>query len=211
MRTAQNHAMPAASAPTIVNVGYKSTNVWVISTPATRFMLDLGWPGTLGLLRANLERMGIPVHEIRHGLATHYHLDHAGLAQELKQFGMRLLLADVQRDAMPHLGDHAKPADRLVPVVDDALTIHFDIAGSRALLAGIGLAGEVVHTPGHSDDSVSLLLDDGSVFTGDLTHPHFMTEAEAPVTTQSWHTLRERGARTVYAGHGPVRPMPALS
>lgn len=201
--------MPATATHTIVNVGYKSTNVWVISTAGTRVMLDLGWPGTLGLLRANLERMDIPVHEIRHGLATHYHIDHAGLAQELKQFGMQLLVADVQRDWVPRLGDHAKPADRLVPVQDGG-NITFAVADSRALLASIGLAGEVVHTPGHSPDSVSLLLDDGSVFTGDLTHPHFMTEAEADVTTASWRTLHARGARTVYPGHGPVRPMPEL-
>lgn len=44
-------------------------------------------------------------------------------------------------------------------------------AESRAQLAQIGIPGEIVHTPGHSDDSVSLLLDDGSIFTGNLTHP----------------------------------------
>jgi glyoxylase-like metal-dependent hydrolase (beta-lactamase superfamily II) len=55
---------------------------------------------------------------------------------------------------------------------------------------------------------VSLLLDDGSVFTGDLTHPMFVTEAEEHVTSASWQLLRDRGATTVYAGHGSVRPMP---
>jgi endoribonuclease LACTB2 len=39
---------------------------------------------------------------------------------------------------------------------------------SRSLLEQVGIAGEVVHTPGHSDDSLSLLLDNGAVFTGDL-------------------------------------------
>jgi glyoxylase-like metal-dependent hydrolase (beta-lactamase superfamily II) len=27
---------------------------------------------------------------------------------------------------------------------------------------------------------------------------------------QSWERLRALGARTVHAGHGPVRPMPAV-
>ncbi|MCC7055265.1 MAG: MBL fold metallo-hydrolase [Gemmatimonadaceae bacterium] len=199
-----------ASAPhTIVNVGYKSTNFWVISAGTRRLLLDLGWPGTMGQMRAALDRAGVPLREIGHGLATHYHLDHAGLAQELKAAGMRLLVADVQVPWVQHLGDHAKPADRLVPV-DPRDNLVFPLQASRALLAGLGLAGEVLHTPGHSPDSVSLLLDDGAVFTGDLTHPLFMTEAEAPITGASWALLRERGARTVYAGHGPVRPMPEL-
>ena len=51
--------------------------------------------------------------------------------------------------------------------LDGNVTITF--AESRALLEQIGIRGEIVPTPGHSADSVSLLLDDGSAFTGDLT------------------------------------------
>jgi glyoxylase-like metal-dependent hydrolase (beta-lactamase superfamily II) len=32
-----------------------------------------------------------------------------------------------------------------------------------------------------------------------------MTDAEAEVTQASWQRLRDRGATTVYAGHGPIR------
>jgi glyoxylase-like metal-dependent hydrolase (beta-lactamase superfamily II) len=209
-------AMPVTVAPdwgmrtvtrtTIVNVGYKSTNFWVISAGTSRLLLDLGWPGTMDTLRANLARMGVPLGEIRYGLATHYHLDHAGLAQELKQAGMQLLVPDLQLPWIPRVVDHVKPADRFTPItLHDNHVITLD--ESRAVLASIGIAGEILHTPGHSPDSVSLLLDDGAVFTGDLTHPMVVTEAEAPVTNASWDLLRARGATTVYAGHGPVRPL----
>jgi glyoxylase-like metal-dependent hydrolase (beta-lactamase superfamily II) len=46
------------------------------------------------------------------------------------------------------------------------------------------------------------------VFTGDLTHPMFVTEEESGVTNESWERLRDRGATTVYPGHGPIRAMP---
>jgi glyoxylase-like metal-dependent hydrolase (beta-lactamase superfamily II) len=52
---------------------------------------------------------------------------------------------------------------------------------------------------------VSLLLDDGSVFTGDLTHPAFVTEDQAELVAASWQLLRHHGATTVYPGHGPPR------
>jgi endoribonuclease LACTB2 len=64
----------------IVNVGYRSTNFWMISAGRSRVLVDLGWVGMMGRLRANLKRMDIPLEEIKYGLATHYHIDHAGAA-----------------------------------------------------------------------------------------------------------------------------------
>ena len=86
---------------TIVNVGYRSTNFWVVSAGTSRLLVDLGWPGRAGELFANLERKDIPLAEIRFGVATHYHLDHAGAAQDLKQKGMRLLVIEEQVHAIP--------------------------------------------------------------------------------------------------------------
>ena len=43
----------AMAAPlTIVNVGYRSTNFWVLSVGRSRFLVDLGWWGLFGLLAA---------------------------------------------------------------------------------------------------------------------------------------------------------------
>jgi glyoxylase-like metal-dependent hydrolase (beta-lactamase superfamily II) len=100
-----------------------------------------------------------------------------------------------------------KPQDKYVDItLHDNLVIAF--ADSRALLARIGLAGEILPTPGHSPDSVSLLLDDGSAFTGDLTPLPYADHDEAGrLVVQSWRRLREHGARRIYPGHGPVRPM----
>jgi len=67
----------------------------------------------------------------------------------------------------------------------------------------IGISGANFHTPGHSDDSVSLLLDDGSVFTGDL--PLEAYSWDNAVALASWRLLREHGATRVYSAHGPIR------
>jgi glyoxylase-like metal-dependent hydrolase (beta-lactamase superfamily II) len=192
---------------TVVNVGYRSTNFYVVSAGRSRLLVDLGWPGTLPTLRANLARMDVPLHELRYGVATHYHPDHAGLAQELKLAGVPLLVVSGQEPAIPLLKHWMKPEDRFVDI-----TLHDNVvvapAETRALLAGIGIDGELVMTPGHSDDSVSLLLDNGYVFTGDLTHPSVVPPEHAALVTRSWDDLRRRGAKTVYPGHGPVHPLP---
>ena len=189
---------------TIVNVGYRSTNYWVVTAGTSRLLVDLGWPGTMGRMRASLKRMDVPLKEIRYGLATHYHIDHAGLAQELKQAGVPLIVLDAQLPAIPLMKTHIKPQDQYVEITThDNVMISF--AESRPLLEQIGIPGEIVHTPGHSDDSISLLLDDGSAFTGDLTPPAFIGMEDAAVVSASWQLLRERGATRVYPGHGPVR------
>ncbi len=191
---------------TIVNVGYRSTNYWVISAGASRLLVDLGYPGTMGMMRASLRRMGVPLEEIRYGLATHYHIDHAGLAQELKQAGMVLLVLETQVDAIPLMKQWTKPADGYVDItLHDNETITF--ADSRALLKRLGIAGEILPTTGHSADSVSLLLDDGAVFTGDLPPLQLAGMGDANLVKQNWRQLQERGATRVYPGHGSVRPL----
>jgi endoribonuclease LACTB2 len=194
-----------ANITTVVNAGYRSTNYWVISAGRSRLLLDLGWPGSMGLMAANLRRLDIPLGEIRYALATHYHIDHAGLGQELKQAGVPLLVLDRQLSAIPLMKRWTKPQDNYLEItMDDNVVI--SCAESRARLAAIGIAGEILPTPGHSDDSVSLLLDDGSTFTGDLTPLEFIGAEDPAVVAASWRLLRERGAKRVFPGHGPIRP-----
>src|SRR6185436_11623045 len=101
-------------------------------------LVDLGYPGTMGQMRAGLARMDIPLREIRFGLATHYHYDHAGLAQEFKQSGVPLLVLESQVSAIPSMLSQVKPSDRFVEItLHDNVTISF--AESRAVLAQIGL------------------------------------------------------------------------
>ena len=195
---------------TIINVGYYSTNYWVASAGTSRLLVDLGWPGTMGRMQANLRRMDVPLEEIRFGLATHYHIDHAGLAQELKDAGVPLLVLDLQVKAIPMMNrwtkQWTKSRHRFVDV-----TLHDNVvispAESRSMLRKIGIDGEILYTPGHSDDSVSLLLDDGSAFTGDLPIPETSEPKNLTVVSESWRQLFRRGATVIYPGHGAVRAL----
>lgn len=188
----------------IVNVGYRSTNYWVICAGKSRLLVDLGWPGMMGRMLASLKRMDVPLEDIQYGLATHYHIDHAGVAQELKEAGVPLLVMEVQVSAIPQMKKWIKPHDNYLQIViDDNIVI--PCSESREFLAEIGIRGEILHTPGHSDDSISVLLDNGFVFTGDLTAPQFIALEDPELVLSSWRLLVDKGARMVYPGHGPVR------
>jgi glyoxylase-like metal-dependent hydrolase (beta-lactamase superfamily II) len=198
--------MPQHSPITIVNVGYLSTNYWVVSAGRSRVLVDLGYPGTMGSMQARLKQMDIPFKEIKYALATHYHIDHAGLAQELKMKGVGLIVLKTQIAAIPVMKQFTKPQDHYVDILlDGNMTISF--SESRPLLAQIGIPGEILPTPGHSDDSVSLLLDDGSVFIGDLSPVEYAWGEAGEVVKASWSLLKERGARRIYPAHGEIRSL----
>jgi ribonuclease/clavin/mitogillin len=194
----------------IVNVGYDSTNYYVLGAGANRLLVDVGWPGTLPKLLAMLKRKDISLGDIGYLLVTHYHPDHAGLVQEVKAKGVRLIVLEQQLAAIPMLKTYMKPINRYLDI-----TLHdnlqMTVGESRTFLKRIGIAGEIVGTPGHSDDSMTLVLDEGAAFTGDLPPPGFVDERASDTVRKSWDTLRALHVRTIYPGHGPVRSAPSAT
>ena len=184
----------------IVNVGYDSTNYYLLEAKAGRLLIDCGWPGTLPRLQAQLKRKGVSIHELKYLLVTHFHPDHAGIAQELKELGMKLILPESQVGSIAPFAEFFR--GKSLPYVEitrgDNLVLKFE--ESRNWLAGIGISGEILSTPGHSDDSVTLILDQGFAFTGDL-HPAFMNTGDATTQT-SWDTIYRRRITRIFPGHG---------
>lgn len=190
----------------IVNVGYDSINLYVVELNRKRLLIDVGWPGTLPKLSASLRRKGLALEAIDYFCVTHYHPDHAGLVQELKDKEVKHVVLEEQLSAVPRLKTYMKPDSGYVDMrIQDS--IHLAAAESRAWLARIGLQGEIVSTPGHSADSISVVLDEGIAFTGDLLSPFMVSPGEVGSAEESWNKLRRLNVRTIYPGHGPVRPM----
>jgi ribonuclease/clavin/mitogillin len=200
-------ATPATPA---VNVGYRSTNYYVVGEGDRRLLVDIGWPGTFPALLAVMQRKDVRLEDVRYALATHFHVDHAGLAQDLKNRGVRLIVFPHQVAAIPVMAKYMKPTDHYLPItLSDNVTLTLE--ESRAFLRELGIAGSVVSTPGHSDDSVTLVLDEGVAFTGDLTVPRMAGDADREVVLRSWSALAALGVDRVYPGHGPApRPFPSL-
>jgi endoribonuclease LACTB2 len=185
----------------IINVGYDSTNYYLIQSKVGKLLVDCGWPGTLPKFSAVLKRNGIPLDEITYFLVTHFHPDHAGLTQELKNQGTKFLLLEPQIDFIPQLTEFFKTKTYPYIEIKQNDNIILKLEESRTVLAGIGLSGEILHTPGHSDDSVTLILDEGLAFTGDLP-PRFMVSDEDRITLQSWDKIYRHKITRIYPGHG---------
>jgi glyoxylase-like metal-dependent hydrolase (beta-lactamase superfamily II) len=188
----------------IVNVGYDSTNYYALDIKGGKLLVDCGWPGTLPKFTAELKRKGIGTRDIRYVLVTHFHPDHAGLVQEVKDMGAKLLLMESQPDFIAPMAEMLRKKG--VPYVElrpqGNLLLMFK--ESRKFLAGLGIAGEVIPTPGHSDDSVTLILDEGYAFTGDL-YPRFMLSEEDVRSQASWDRIYEHKITRIFPAHGESR------
>ena len=191
----------------ILNVGYDSTNYYLIEQNKKRLLVDVGFPGTLPKLLAILKRKDVSLGDVDYLFNTHYHPDHAGLVQELKNKGVKHIVLQQQLASVPNLRMQVKPDSGFLDIrLRDSITL--SIEQSRSWLASIGMSGEMVSTPGHSDDSITLVLDEGVAFTGDFPHPMMVDESTAEIVQEGWNKLRSLKVSRIYPGHGPTaRPI----
>jgi ribonuclease/clavin/mitogillin len=179
-------------------------NLYLVSGRDGGLLFDAGWPRSLPDVKAGLEAAGLRLSAIRFVVASHAHPDHAGLMQKLKRYcGVRRIVPEVQRGSLAELNRffERKPDRNFEPFAIDETDL---VVGNpnREALRSIGIDGRILETPGHSGDSVSLLLDGGDAFTGDLTRPDLATDANAAALTASWKALLASGAVMFYPGHG---------
>ncbi len=67
----------------------------------------------------------------------------------------------------------------------------------------MGIDGEIVSTPSHSRDSISLLLDDGSCFVGDLERREVLVGYDENLPLQrDWETVTAHRPKKIIYAHG---------
>lgn len=166
-------------------------------------IFDCDWPVTLPSLFRALKKADVRSDELRFLLVSHYHIDHAGSAEEIKKLGVQLIVMETQQAWL----------NSWVPFAQKDLSLHFipisetgnlilKIEDSREFLANFGIEGQILSTPGHSEDSISLVLEDGSAFTGDLPPFQWAGGFDSPALKSSWQLLVNAGAKMAYPAHG---------
>ena len=73
---------------------------------------------------------------------------------------------------------------------------------SRAFLLDLGIGGEILHTPSHSADSISLLLDDGCCIVGDLEPLAYLEAYESnPALQADWQKILQHHPKRILYAH----------
>ena len=160
----------------VTKLKYGNTNTYFIRGAKGSSLLDTDYAGTLQMFYKEIKKNGISLKDITYILATHYHPDHMGLVGELVSMGVKFLVIDTQVSNL-HFSDDIFSRDktlRMSPSVPEDKAEVIACKDSRAFLAALGIDGEIVSTPSHSGDSITLVLDSGDCFVGDLEPMEFM-------------------------------------
>jgi glyoxylase-like metal-dependent hydrolase (beta-lactamase superfamily II) len=223
--------MKNASCHSVQSVKLGWTRCYLLECTGGYLLIDVYYPGYYVQLEKKLAKIGIALSDIKYLFLTHHHDDHAGFAEELvRHIGCQII---VHRNALPPL-EKGESEDAGGELVNRCLKVVFSFymllhkefkfppvrvsekdiiidGDNDKLLEGIGIDGIILHTPGHTRDSISVLLSDGSAFVGDAAmnflrwtgvgnRPIYVEDINA--VYESWRKLRERGAKIIYPSHG---------
>ena len=191
-------------------VGPLACNCYVVGEEETRRAIVIDPGGDAEELAGEIVSQGLTITAI---VATHAHFDHIIAAEQLRALtGAPFMLHD---DDIPML-DWMQESGRLFLGVELPPPPEVDTSareGDRIKAGSVEL--EVVHTPGHSPGSISLVTSDG-VFSGDTLFAGSIGRTDLPggdgqslldaVRTKLF-ALDE--SLMVYPGHGPTTTLGA--
>ncbi|MBQ2724888.1 MAG: MBL fold metallo-hydrolase [Clostridia bacterium] len=186
----------------LTKLKYGNTNTYLIRGTGGNLLVDTDWAGTLPAFCRAIKAQNLQICDISWVLSTHYHPDHMGITADLTDLGVPLILFDVQLPYI-HFSDsiYAKEKNRFYKPVDESRAKILRCGESRTFLASLGIAGEVIHTPGHSEDSISVILDDGNAVVGDLPPYSALAAEEDETVRNSYKEILSRGVTRLHYGH----------
>lgn len=190
-----------------VTLTYGNTHTFLIRGQSANLLVDTDYAGTLPAFYRALKANGFRVNDIDYVMATHFHPDHCGLIGQLQSQGVQLLLVDSQVNAV-HYPDYIFARDKLdYRPVDSENAVMINVEETRSFLKSLGINGEIIHTPSHSEDSISLILDDGNCFVGDL-EPHEYLDGYDEINRlrDDWDRIMSLNPKTIHYAHSPERP-----
>jgi glyoxylase-like metal-dependent hydrolase (beta-lactamase superfamily II) len=186
-------------------------------------IVDTGYPGSAPAIIDKLTENGIDPKSVSLILITHGHADHFGSAADLKQLtgapvAVHKLDAEAARKGQdPPLNPTGAIGRLLMPLLTrrgpaKAPPVEPDIFIEGEIdLKKFGLDGKIIHTPGHTAGSVSVILPGGEVIVGDLImkglvrfwQPNYPLFADnmAQLNESIKLILRKKPAK-IFCGHG---------
>jgi len=205
-------------------------NAYLIQGEGGAVLVDAGHVNFERTFIRYLKKHAISPEAIKLIVITHVHFDHVGGLKNLKTMcGCPVAVHAREASALSHgavffppginlLGKMAsllgstvgKPFMKYPPVEPDI------VVSEEMSLAPFGVSGKIIPTPGHTANSLTVLLTSGEAFVGDLAanylpanlgpiFPPFAENVEELL--QSWEDLLKAGARIICPGHG--RPFSA--
>lgn len=167
------------SYPTVVPMKLGIVNSFIVKGKKT-IIVDTGYPGNANKIISHLHENSIKPEDVSLIVLTHGHIDHYGSAEELKKITGAPIAAhkadaEFLKKGINYIGTPARLSGRVLKffyagtdsVQTKPLEVDIIFDNDRDLQE-FGIAGRVIHTPGHTEGSISLILSTGEAIVGDL-------------------------------------------
>ena len=216
----------------IYNLGNRVVNNYLVSLDGGGYVLiDTGYAENYPAFRKRVDRSGVSPKEIKYIFLTHAHDDHAGFLNEVLAItDARVILHPKAVDGLLKgknsfeggcssrlawlfcqiLALFGKGGHKFPPLKEEYLDrlVTIDTSAFKAL----SLPFEVVETPGHTADHISMLKE-GILFCGDAAMNGFPSIRRTIIWIedpeqyrQSWEKMMVLNAKQIYPAHG--KPFP---
>ena len=195
-------------------VGTRGLSSFLLVTPGGGIVIDSGEAESVPFIRANIERLGFRLSDIKILLTGHAHYDHVGGHADLKRLtGAQVMVMDADREALASGVDRsAYGGPGWKPLAVDRVLKD----GDTVTLGGVTLTAHL--TPGHTQGCTTWTMEavqDGKryrvAFTGSVTineGVHLVGNTRVPAIAeqyaQAFRVLHALKADVFVGQHGPV-------
>lgn len=210
----------------------KPTRCYLLKIDGGYLLIDTSFPNYYEEFCNELHKHGIELTDIKYLLLTHHHDDHAGFAEKLKEVsGCRLIVHEKAivalakgeyfsknhplnggiKMVMFFFNKFKKRDFKIQPVIVDENDIVIHDETDATTLPAIGLDGKLLHTVGHTEDSLTLILSNGNTYPGDIcmnsfnifgTHHRPIFLSDMKLVLESWNKIIDNGAKFIFPSHG---------
>jgi len=204
----------------IIQILSGRSNVFLLTNGKINFLIDTSAGRLWNKLQKQLEKAGIS--KIDYLILTHAHFDHAANANKIKaKYGALVIVQKNEADYLAK-GENVIPQGTTLLtrlLVSLAGRLFFEqvryepcqydmLVGNILDLNDMGINACIMHTPGHTSGSVSVIIEDEIALVGDTMFGVFRGSVFPPyaenvaMMIQSWGKLLRTGCRLFIPSHG---------